>query len=68
MPVVPYYLGRPAHVWSTAMSRRNSARPAREGGRLAHGDASGQAAVSLAGTPAEDAAAGIEQPEPLAGR
>ena len=32
MPVVPYYLGQSARVWITAMSRRNSAWQAREGG------------------------------------
>jgi len=26
MPEVPYYLGRPAHVWIAAMSRRRAAR------------------------------------------
>ena len=26
MPIVPYFLGRPAHVWIAAMSRRGSAR------------------------------------------
>ena len=25
MPIVPYFLGRPAHVWIAAMSRRGSA-------------------------------------------
>jgi len=38
MPVVPYYLGRSAHVWITAMSRRNSAWQAREGGGNDRGD------------------------------
>jgi hypothetical protein len=53
MFIVSYYLGRPAHVWSAAMSRRNSARQAREGGGLAHSDISGQAAAGLASAPAE---------------
>jgi hypothetical protein len=26
MPTIPYYLGRPAHVWIAAMSSRGSAR------------------------------------------
>jgi hypothetical protein len=28
MPLVPYYLGRPAHVWIAAMARRGSAQKA----------------------------------------
>lgn len=35
MPVVPYYLARPANVWITAISLRNSAR--QEGGERADG-------------------------------
>jgi hypothetical protein len=31
MPLVSYYLGRPAHVWIAAMSRRGSARNAGNG-------------------------------------
>jgi hypothetical protein len=28
MPLVPYYLGRPAYIWIAAMSRRSPARRA----------------------------------------
>ena len=31
MPLVPYYLGRPAHFWIAAMSRRGSGRIADNG-------------------------------------
>lgn len=31
MPLVSYYLGRPAHVWIAAMSRRGSAQKADNG-------------------------------------
>ena len=42
MPIVPYYLGRPAHVWIAAMSRRGPARQTRQG--TAHGEVRGQQA------------------------
>jgi hypothetical protein len=42
MPIVPYYLGRPAHVWIAAMSRRGSPRQTGQG--TAHGEVRGQQA------------------------
>ena len=42
MPIVPYYLGRPAHVWVAAMSRRGSPRRTAQG--TAHGEVRGQQA------------------------
>jgi hypothetical protein len=62
MAIVSYYLGRPARVWSAAMSRRSSTRQAREDGGLAHSDVSSRVAAAPAGTPAENAAR-IELPE-----
>jgi hypothetical protein len=38
MPVVRYYLGRSAHVWSAAMLRRDSVRQEREDDTLAATD------------------------------
>ena len=42
MPIVPYLLGRPAHVWIAAMSRRGSPRQTGQGS--AHGEVRGQQA------------------------
>jgi hypothetical protein len=42
MPIVPYLLGRPAHVWIAAMSRRGSPRQTGQG--TAHGEVRGQQA------------------------
>ena len=54
MPIVAYYLGRPAHVWSAAVSRRNSARQACGGGGLAHSDVPRQPAAGVASIPTEN--------------
>jgi hypothetical protein len=48
MPVVPYYLGRPARIWIAAMSRRSSARQARKGGGLVRHDIPGPPAADPA--------------------
>jgi hypothetical protein len=55
MPLVSYYLGRPAHVWIAAMSRRGPARKAGNGsgvvrGTLAPGGGHPQVQVSRKGT------------------
>jgi pimeloyl-ACP methyl ester carboxylesterase len=42
MPIVPYLLGRPAHVWIAAMARSGSPRQTRQG--TAHGEVRGQQA------------------------
>lgn len=62
MPIVPYYLGRPSHVWIAALSRRNSAWRSPEDGGLACSDVSAQPMADLVGVPAGNPVAGIQHP------
>jgi hypothetical protein len=49
MPIVPYYLGRPAHVWIAAMSSRGSDRKDKHSGVVRGSTPPGRSTLPEAG-------------------
>jgi hypothetical protein len=63
MPIVPYYLGHPAHVWIAAMSRRSFAWQANNGCELVRSGILVQSAVGLVGAAMVVSAAVADDPD-----